>query len=182
MPGMANETQKIGPSFYVAMVIGPMLAVGMGIGYVEWNKHQANEFIKQHDADAQLLMLKAQVRDLEAKLAKQETPAPTPSPTDPAMEAQLASLRAAIVALTDSQKALAAKLAQPAPVTPLIPAAVTPVAPPAIATAPAPVPVAPVPTPPIATARPPVPAVHVANATWRELTAPRRVERTDVTP
>jgi dihydropyrimidinase len=30
--------------------------------------------------------------------------------------------------------------------------------------------------------RPPFPAVHVANATWRELTAPRRVERLDVTP
>jgi dihydropyrimidinase len=31
-------------------------------------------------------------------------------------------------------------------------------------------------------ARSPFPAVHVANATWRELTAPRRVDRIDVTP
>jgi dihydropyrimidinase len=31
-------------------------------------------------------------------------------------------------------------------------------------------------------ARNPYPAVHVANATWRELTAPRAVERADVTP
>jgi len=31
-------------------------------------------------------------------------------------------------------------------------------------------------------ARPPFPAVHVANATWRERTAPRGVERADVTP
>jgi dihydropyrimidinase len=31
-------------------------------------------------------------------------------------------------------------------------------------------------------AREPFPAVHVANATWRELTAPRRVERVNVTP
>jgi dihydropyrimidinase len=30
--------------------------------------------------------------------------------------------------------------------------------------------------------RPAFPAVHVANATWRELTAPRGVERVDVTP
>jgi dihydropyrimidinase len=30
--------------------------------------------------------------------------------------------------------------------------------------------------------RDPFPAVHVANATWRELTAPHRVERADVTP
>jgi dihydropyrimidinase len=30
--------------------------------------------------------------------------------------------------------------------------------------------------------RPPFPAVHVANATWRELTAPRGVERAAVTP
>jgi dihydropyrimidinase len=31
-------------------------------------------------------------------------------------------------------------------------------------------------------ARDPFPAVHVANATWRELNAPRGVERVDVTP
>src|SRR5271165_4484787 len=31
-------------------------------------------------------------------------------------------------------------------------------------------------------ARTPFPGVHVANATWREVTAPRRVERLDVTP
>jgi dihydropyrimidinase len=31
-------------------------------------------------------------------------------------------------------------------------------------------------------ARNPFPAIHVANATWRELTAPRRVERAEVTP
>jgi dihydropyrimidinase len=31
-------------------------------------------------------------------------------------------------------------------------------------------------------ARAPFPAVHVANATWRDLNAPRRVERADVTP
>jgi dihydropyrimidinase len=31
-------------------------------------------------------------------------------------------------------------------------------------------------------ARDPFPAVHVANATWREWNAPRRVERVDVTP
>jgi dihydropyrimidinase len=31
-------------------------------------------------------------------------------------------------------------------------------------------------------ARDPFPAVHVANVTWREWTAPRRVERVDVTP
>jgi dihydropyrimidinase len=31
-------------------------------------------------------------------------------------------------------------------------------------------------------ARDPFPAVHVANATWRELNAPRRVERAEVTP
>jgi dihydropyrimidinase len=31
-------------------------------------------------------------------------------------------------------------------------------------------------------ARDALPAVHVANATWRELTAPRRVERAEVTP
>jgi dihydropyrimidinase len=31
-------------------------------------------------------------------------------------------------------------------------------------------------------ARNPFPAVHVADATWRELTAPRAVERADVTP
>ena len=30
--------------------------------------------------------------------------------------------------------------------------------------------------------RDPFPAVHVANATWRELSAPRSVERLDVTP
>jgi dihydropyrimidinase len=30
--------------------------------------------------------------------------------------------------------------------------------------------------------RPPFPAVHTANTTWRELTAPRGVERMDVTP
>ena len=30
--------------------------------------------------------------------------------------------------------------------------------------------------------RDPFPAVHVADARWRELTAPRRVERVDVTP
>jgi dihydropyrimidinase len=30
--------------------------------------------------------------------------------------------------------------------------------------------------------RSPFPAVHVANATWRGLTAPRPVERADVTP
>ena len=30
--------------------------------------------------------------------------------------------------------------------------------------------------------REPFPAVHVANATWRELNAPRRVERAEVTP
>ena len=30
--------------------------------------------------------------------------------------------------------------------------------------------------------RNPFPAVHVANATWRGLTAPRAVERVDVTP
>jgi dihydropyrimidinase len=30
--------------------------------------------------------------------------------------------------------------------------------------------------------RPAFPAVYVANATWRELTAPRGVERVDVTP
>ena len=30
--------------------------------------------------------------------------------------------------------------------------------------------------------RAPFPAVQVADATWRELTAPRRVERVDVTP
>ncbi len=30
--------------------------------------------------------------------------------------------------------------------------------------------------------RPPFPAVHTANTTWRELTAPRGVERVDVTP
>jgi dihydropyrimidinase len=30
--------------------------------------------------------------------------------------------------------------------------------------------------------RPAFPAVHVANATWREVTAPRPVERPDVTP
>src|SRR5947207_2799445 len=31
-------------------------------------------------------------------------------------------------------------------------------------------------------ARDPFPAVHVANSAWRELTAPRAVERVDVTP
>jgi dihydropyrimidinase len=31
-------------------------------------------------------------------------------------------------------------------------------------------------------ARDPFPAVHVANATWREINAPRRVDRVDVTP
>ncbi len=31
-------------------------------------------------------------------------------------------------------------------------------------------------------ARPPFPAVHVANATWREMTAPRRIDRAEVTP
>jgi dihydropyrimidinase len=31
-------------------------------------------------------------------------------------------------------------------------------------------------------ARSPFPAVHVANATWRERTAPRRIERAAVTP
>jgi dihydropyrimidinase len=31
-------------------------------------------------------------------------------------------------------------------------------------------------------ARAPFPAVHVADATWRDLTAPRRVERAEVTP
>jgi dihydropyrimidinase len=30
--------------------------------------------------------------------------------------------------------------------------------------------------------RDPFPVVHVANATWRELNAPRRVERAEVTP
>ena len=31
-------------------------------------------------------------------------------------------------------------------------------------------------------ARDPFPTVHVANATWRELNAPRAVQRMDVTP
>ena len=30
--------------------------------------------------------------------------------------------------------------------------------------------------------RPAFPAVHVANSTWREITAPKRVERLEVTP
>jgi dihydropyrimidinase len=30
--------------------------------------------------------------------------------------------------------------------------------------------------------RPPFPAVHVANATWKELNRPRPVERMEVTP
>jgi dihydropyrimidinase len=30
--------------------------------------------------------------------------------------------------------------------------------------------------------RPPFPAVHVANSTWRELSAPKGVQRLEVTP
>ena len=41
---------------------------------------------------------------------------------------------------------------------------------------------APKPAPASYVARPAFPAVHVANATWRTLTAPRAVERVDVTP
>lgn len=148
---MANENKQLTPGVLIAIAMGPLLAMAVGIGYVELKNRDAAKLVNQAEAEGQLIHLQAQIRDLETKIAQRESsPAPAATPTpDPALVAALAALAEAQKNQQATLTALAAKLAQPAPAPTQAPAPITPPSQPTTATAAA--------TPAITTVAPPVP-------------------------